>query len=440
MSSHRRVPGRAAIPRRGLVTWPPPPTPPRRGCGGTGLGRARPGRNVALVRRGRPAAGRLLEEALRAQGPEPTALRARLLAPAGRRARRAADPSAPRLERRRGRCRPRRVTRHAGRLPRARATRPSGTGQLRRATAVGAGHRRSSRAGKARQNWRDQGMSGPLTAAAEHVTAGLDRELAAYSALAVSWAAAAPWYAPTARQARASRGRLRRRREARRPGSELGTRLGAPEAERLNVVTPDVARAGFSRRPKGLEQDLQQDRGRLPADNPLLCCWTATTAALNLGGGTSEGSGAAGLAAAPGGTRAAARPVVAAPAREPWLGRRRLRDAERDGALLELLRPTRPGRPVRRGGVFWGGRRRLGVSRTRPTRSRCRVLPPERARPPPTHGRRPWTARTQCELAAARDAPGTGRPRRSRGTRRTGPGNAEGLDMRTLAADLSALG
>ena len=134
-------------------------------------------------------------------------------------------------------------------------------------------------------------------------------------------------------------------------------RLGAPEAERLNVVnTPMWLERDAPDVRKWLEQDLQLDRGRRACRQPLAVLLDGHDGRAVPGvGRRGGGSRAAGLAAALGGTRAAARPVVAAPAREPWLVRR---PAARRGACRRVARAAaalrRPGRPVWRGGVLLG--------------------------------------------------------------------------------------
>jgi DNA-binding SARP family transcriptional activator len=392
----------------------------------------------------------LLEEALRAQGPEPTALRARLLARLAGELHERPDPeraaalSADAVA----------VAREAGDP----ATLAACLG-ARNAAVWGPDsfdeRRKSARAivDLAEQASMPElalpGHEWAVTAAAEHCDLpGLDRELAAYSALAAELRLPRHrWYALTRQAMRAHLvGDFDAGARLADQAVELGTRLGAPEAERLNVVnTPMWLERDAPDVRKWLEQDLQQDRGRLPADNPLLCCWTATTAALNLGWGD-EARGRELLDLLP-------LPVVHELPRDQWwllllanLGwaAARLRDAERAGALLELLRPYAAQAVLCGGAVFfWGAAAHwLGVLATTTdafadAESYLRNALDRHRR----MGARPWTARTQCELA------------RLLRTRR-GPGDrdeaaelvaqaretAEGLDMRTLAADLSALG
>jgi hypothetical protein len=294
-----------------------------------------------------------------------------------------------------------------------------------------------------------QGHEWGITAAAEHEDLpGLDHELAAFSALAAQLRLPQHrWYALTRQGMRAHLvGDVDAGAKIADQAIELGTQIGAPEAERLTVVNtpmwlerdaPDVREC--------LDQGLQLDRDRLPADNPLLCCWTATTAVMHLGW-RDEATGRELLESLP-------LTVVHALPRDQWwllllanLGwaAARLRDAERGGALLKLLRPYAAQAVLCGGAVFfWGAAAHwLGVLATatdafadaeyylRDALDRHRRM-----------GARPWTARTQGELARllrTRRGPGD----RDEATELVAQARetAEALDMRTLAADLTTLG
>ena len=374
----------------------------------------------------------LLEEALRALGPEPTELRARLLARLAGELHERPDPeraaalSAEAVA----------VAREAGDP----ATLAACLG-ARNAAVWGPDsfdeRRESARAivSLAQQAGEPelalQGHEWGVTAAAEHGDLpGLDHELAAYSALAAELRLPQHrWYALTRQGMRAHLvGDFDAGAKLADQAVELGTRIGAPEAERLIVVNtpmwlerdaPDVREC--------LEQDLQLDRDRLPADNPLLCCWTATTAALYLGW-RDEAGGRELLECLP-------LSVVHALPRDQWwllllanLGwaAARLRDAERAGALLELLRPYAAQAVLCGGAVFfWGAATHwLGVLATTTetfdeAESHLRdALARHRQRGGPAVDR-PHPGRA-CPPAP--HAPRTGRPRRSRGTRRHRPG------------------
>ena len=294
-----------------------------------------------------------------------------------------------------------------------------------------------------------QGHEWGVTAAAEHGDLpGLDHELAAFSALAAELRLPQHrWYALTRQGMRAHLvGDFEAGAKLADNAVELGTRIGAPEAERLIVVNtpmwlerdaPDVREC--------LDHGLQLDRDRLPADNPLLCCWTATTAVLHLGW-RDEAAGRELLESLP-------LTVVRALPRDQWwllllanLGwaAARLRDAERACALLKLLQPYAAQAVLCGGAVFfWGAATHwLGILATttdafadaesylRDALDRHRRM-----------GARPWTARTQGELARllrTRRGPGD----RDEATELIAQARetAKALDMRTLAADLSALG
>ena len=378
----------------------------------------------------------LLEEALRAQASEPTELRARLLARLAGELHERPDPE-------------RAAALSADAVTVAREAGDPATLAVclgaRNAAVWGPDsfdeRRQSARAivGLAEQAGEPelalQGHEWGVTTTAEHCDLpGLDRELAAYSALAAELRLPQHrWYALTRQGMRAHLvGDFDEGAKLADQAVELGKRIGAPEAERLIVVnTPMWLERDAPDVRKWLEQDLQLDRASVPADNPLLCCWTATTAALYLG--WRDEAGGRELLESPaalGGARAAARPVVAASAREPWLGRR---PAARRGACRRVARAAaalrRPGRPVWRGGVLLGRGHALARCPRDHDRDvrRGRVASPGRARPPPAHARstvdRPHPERA-CPPAP--HAPRTGRPRRSRGTRRTDPGDRRG--------------
>ncbi len=392
----------------------------------------------------------LLEEALRALGPEPTELRARLLARlAGElherpEPERAAALSADAVA----------VARKAGDP----ATLAACLG-ARNAAVWGPDsfdeRRESARAivGLAQQSGEPelvlQGHEWGVTAAAEHGDLpGLDHELAAFSALAAELRLPQHrWYALTRQGMRAHLvGDFEAGAKLADNAVELGTRIGAPEAERLIVVnTPMWLERDAPNVRECLDHGLQLDRDRLPADNPLLCCWTATTAVMHLGW-RDEAAGRELLESLP-------LTVVRALPRDQWwllllanLGwaAARLRDAEHACALLKLLQPYAAQAVLCGGAVFfWGAATHwLGILATatdafadaesyfRDALDRHRRM-----------SARPWTARTQGELARllrTRRGPGD----RDEATeliaqaRRT----AKALDMRTLAADLSALG
>jgi DNA-binding SARP family transcriptional activator len=392
----------------------------------------------------------LLEEALRAQAPEPTELRARLLARLAGELHERPDPE-------------RAAALSAGAVAVARKAGDPAT----LAACLGARNAAVWGPDSFHERWESsptivrlaqqagepelalQGHEWGATAAAEHCDLpGLDHELAAYSALAAELRLPQHrWYALTRQAMRAHLvGDFDAGANLADQAVELGTRIGAPEAERLIVVntpmwlerdTPDIR--------KWLEQDLQLDRDRVPADNPLLCCWTATTAALHLGW-QDEARGRELLECLP------LSAVHALPRDQWWLlllanlgwAAARLRDAERASALLELLQPYAAQAVLCGGAVFfWGAATHwLGVLATTTetfdeaeSHLRDALARHQRMRA------RPWTARTQCELA-----------RLLHTRRRLGDcdeaaelvGQArettKALDMRTLAADLSALG
>jgi len=392
----------------------------------------------------------LLEEALRAQGPEPTELRARLLARLAGELHERPDPE-------------RAAALSADAVAVARAAGDPATLAVclgaRNAAVWGPDsfdeRRQSARAivGLAEQAGEPelalQGHEWGVTAAAEHCDLpGLDHELAAYSALATELRLPQHrWYALTRHGMRAHLvGDFDAGAKLTDQAVELGTRIGAPEAERLVVVnTPMWLERDAPDVRKWLEQDLQQDRDRLPADSPLLCCWTATTAAMYLAWGD-ETRGRELQESLP-------FSVVHALPRDQWwllllanLGwaAARLHDAERAGALLELLRPYAAQAVLCGGAVFfWGAATHwLGVLATTTetfdeaeSHLRDALIRHRRV------GARPWAARTLGELARLL------RTRRGPGDRdeaaelvAQAQATAEALDMRTLAADLSALG
>jgi hypothetical protein len=392
----------------------------------------------------------LLEEALHAQGPEPTTLRARLLARLAGELHERPDPE-------------RAATLSADAVAVAREAADPAT----LAACLGARNaavwgpdsfderRQFARAivdlaGRASDpELALQGHEWGVTAAAEHGDrAGLDHELAAYSALAAELRLPQHrWYALTRQGMRAHLvGDFAAGAELADQAVELGTRIGVPEAERLIVVnTPKWLERDSPDVRKWLEEDLRQDRARVPADNPLLCCWTVTTAAIYLGW-REEAEGRELLESVP-------LTVVHALPRDQWwllllanLGwaASRLHDPPRADAVLDLMRPYAAQAVLCGGAVFfWGAVAHwLGVLATttdafddaesylRDALERHRRM-----------GARPWTARTQSELARLL-------------RKRRGPGDrgdaaelvararqtAEDLHMHTLLADLSALG